>query len=86
MKHTAPKVNNSREASPVSRMAGKLIKHGVSRIANPFVQAIVEEMEPEIDSLLSKHVGDVDLSGVGAIANRAGSVLRRVSEKRSVTR
>ena len=72
------------EGVQASEVAGRLLRKGVQRLGNPMVEAIFEEMQPEIEGLLSQHLGDseIDLASVNAGLNRAGRVIQRVQNSR----
>jgi hypothetical protein len=86
MRHVSPKVNRTVvvEGVQASELAGRLLRKAIQRTNNPMVEAIFEEMSPEINGLLSKHLGDseVDLAAMSAGLNRAGRVIQRVANAR----
>lgn len=81
-----PKVNN-RPASEGSARTSEVVTHiirGASRrIGNPMVEALIEEMTPEINGILRNQLGDseVDLSKMHHNLNRAGRVLERINRR-----
>jgi hypothetical protein len=89
MKFATPKVNRTRnfEGVQASEVAGRLLRRGVQHLNNPMVDAIFEEMSPEIEGLLERHLGDseIDLASVNAGLNRAGRVMQRVNARRGQT-
>ncbi len=83
MKHASPKVNSPK--GPTIN-TGHLVGHVLRRVAkkNPVMDAIFEEMSPEIDDLLQKHLAgqEVDLEVMQNGLTRAGRVMQKIANAR----
>ena len=82
MKGQAPKINPPRAEGPtVADVAAHVLRRVAKR--NPLAEAIVDEMSPEIEGVLQKHLGgtEMDLSGVSDVISRANGVIQRVAQK-----
>jgi hypothetical protein len=91
MRHHSPKVNNpiERDENPgrvhADELVGHVLRNVVQRhVSNPAVEAILEEMGPEIDGVLRQVCGGstVDLEQLQNGLNRAGRVMQRVANGR----
>jgi hypothetical protein len=87
MKHQAPRVmgdGSQQEGPGVDQLVGHVIRKMVPKVNNPVVEAIFDEMSPEIDGLLKKHLGGqhVDVTKMANAMDRAGRVIQRVQERR----
>ena len=91
MRNHSPKVNNpvERESNPgrvhADELVGHVLRNVVQRhVKNPMVEAIMDEMGPEIDATLRQVCGDstVDLETLQNGLNRAGRVMQRVANGR----
>jgi hypothetical protein len=86
MKHSSPKVNNATKGPTVNTgtLVGHVLRKAVQHTKNPVVEAIFEEMGPEIDGILQEHLSghEVDLAVMQNGLNRVGRVIQRVSNAR----
>lgn len=86
MSHQSPKVNNPHESPKVNTgaLVGRALRKVVERTKNPVVEAIFEEMGPEIDGLLQQHLGNREVDEERLVAmqnglNRAGRVVQKIA-------
>lgn len=86
MRFSSPRVN-SPQGIGADELAGHVVRRVVQHVKNPVVEAIFEEMGPELNSLLKRSLGDaqVDLTKVHQGLNRAGRVMQRIAEKQRRT-
>ena len=85
-RHEYPKVNNSSDRPKVNTgdLVGHVLRKAVSHSKNPMMEAIFEEMSPEIDGILQKHLGgnEVDLETMQNGLARAGRVMQKIANAR----
>lgn len=90
MKYTTPKVNGASRGGPkvnTGELVGRALRGVVRHVKNPVVEAIFEEMSPEIDEILQVHLkgSEVDLETLQNGLNRAGRVIQRIANQRRQT-
>jgi len=80
MKHPSPKVNNPNSVN-AGELVGKVLHRAAQQTRNPFVEALFDEMRPEIDGLLRTHLQghEVDLTQMHNGLNRAGRIVQRLA-------
>ena len=90
MRYAAPILDEGQpqaEGPRVDELVGHVLRKVVPKVGNPLVEAIFEEMSPEIGGLLKKHLGQRHVD-VGAMANgleRANRVMGKIAERRRKT-
>ena len=84
MRHQSPRVNSKGPTVHADEIAGHVLRSAVQRgVKNPMVEAIFEEMGPEIDGLLKRHLGsvEVDLTQMQNGLDRVGRVAQKIAQK-----